>query len=269
MLKEKSIVLTGASSGIGRAIAQELTTAGANLILVGRNTDRLTQLGKTLGPQHKIVAADISTEQGLNSIVEHCQHHEQGIDILINAAGIPGFTDFEKMSKEQINNIIHINLTSTIILTQLLLPLLRKRIKPQIINIGSAFAGIAFPTFTVYSASKFGLRGFTEALRRELMDSDISVRYFAPRATETPFNNAEVGVLNRELKVNVDTPEQVAKEFLAFINTNKPRYSIGAPERFFAFLNSVFPSLVDKALFKQLPIIKKCLPNNHHANPPR
>jgi len=260
MIHGKTIVLTGASSGIGKAIAHELAISGAKLILIGRDSERLIALQKTLGDNHQTIVADISTEQGRTAIIEQCQQAENGIDILINAAGVPGFTGFEEMTEDQISNIIHINLTSTIILTQGLLPLLKARKEPQIINIGSAFAGIAFAGFAVYSASKFGLRGFTEALRRELMDTDIAVRYFAPRGTDTPFNNSDVGVLNRELKVNIDTPEQVAREFMGFINGKKPRYSVGGPEKVFTFLNNVFPSLVDKALFKQLPIIKRCLP---------
>lgn len=260
MVNGKNIALTGASSGIGKAIAHELAGAGANLILIGRDEERLTQVQQTLGGTHQALVADISTEDGRQSIVEACQGMESGLDILVNAAGVEGFTGFEDMSDEKITNIIHINLTSTIILTKALLPILRKNRESQIVNIGSAFAGIAFPGFTVYSASKFGLRGFTEALRRELMDSDIAVRYFAPRGTDTPFNNSDVAVLNKELKVNIDTPEQVAKEFMGFMQTNKPRYSVGRPERIFTFMNKVFPGLVDKALFKQLPVIKQCLP---------
>lgn len=262
MIIGKNVVLTGASSGIGKAIANELASAGAKLILIGRNEERLLQVQQSLGEKHQALVADISTEEGRNSIVKACQQVDSGIDILINAAGVEGFTGFEEMSQEQISSIIHINLTSTIILTQALLPILRENSQPQIINIGSAFAGIAFPAFAVYSASKFGLRGFTEALRRELMDSDIAVRYFAPRGTDTPFNNSDVAVLNRELKVTIDSPEQVAKEFIGFIRTKKPRYSIGRPEKIFTFMNNVFPSVVDKALFKQLAIIKRCLPKN-------
>jgi len=259
-MKGKVIVLTGASGGIGAALAHELAQAGAKLILVGRNEQALSELSTELGDGHTVLAADISTADGRNAILSHCNGLESGVDILLNNAGISGFVSFDKMDEDKIMSLININLTSTILLTQGMLPILSKKPASKIIVIGSAFGGIAFPGFTVYSASKFGLRGFTQALSRELADSSVDVRYFAPRATKTAFNDKNVDALNEALSVSVDEPSQVAKEFMAFINSGKKRYFVGWPEKLFSRINGAFPSLVDKAIGKQLATIKRCLP---------
>jgi len=259
IMKGKTILLTGASGGIGAALAYELAQAGAQLILVGRNKQKLTELTHALGEGHVILDCDIATVDGREVISNYCRELQTGVDILVNNAGIGAFVSFEKMSEEQITSLISVNLTSTILLTQVMLPSLRKKPTSQIINIGSAFGSIGFPGFAVYSASKFGLRGFTEALSRELSDSHIDVRYFAPRATKTALNDQYVDALNDALDTHVDAPSQVAKEFLGFLKSGKKRYFVGWPEKLFARINGIFPALVDQSIHKQLATIKRCL----------
>jgi len=261
MLTNKVILLTGANGGIGSALAHALTAAGATLILNGLEESRLTTLAEELGGEHEILVGNIATTDGRKTIATYCQQHETGVHMLINNAGIGCFESFINMDEEKVIALINVNLTSTMLLTQALLPILKTQQEAQIINIGSTFGSIGFPGFTVYSASKFGIRGFTEALNRELKDSSVSVRYFAPRATETTLNDTHVNALNTALKTTVDTPEQVANEFLAFIKSNDPRCFVGWPEKLFARINGSFPSVVDNAIGKQLPIIQRCLPN--------
>ena len=258
MLKNKVIVLTGAGGGIGSALTQVLSKAGASLILVGRDQQKLDGINQLLGTKHNVLIADIAITEGRQAIAAHCQQLDTGIHMLINA-GIGAFKSFETMDPSEVVRLININLSSTILLTQALLPLLNAQAEAQIINIGSAFGSIGFPGFAVYSASKFGLRGFTEALSRELRDGPVSVRYFAPRATKTLLNDSRVEALNQALKTPVDSPERVADEFLSFLQSKSLRYFVGWPEKLFARINGVFPSLVDSAIGKQLPIIKRCL----------
>lgn len=260
MYNNKVILLTGAGSGIGAAIAKELSELGAHLILVGRNQDKLETVQQQLPGQHDVLVADISSSAGRQAIKEHCEQLDNGIDILINNAGISAFTGFETMSEEKISSVININLTSTILLTQQLLPLLQAKSSAQIVNIGSAFASLAFAGFTVYSASKYGVKGFTEALRRELHGGTVDVRYFAPRGTKTPFNDANVDALNVAIKANIDSPEKVAAEFVSFLQSNKARHFVGWQERLFGRLNGLFPGLIDKALAGQHKAIMACLP---------
>ena len=260
MLKQKTIVLTGASGGIGSAIAHVLSESGALLILVGRNSEKLRQLNRQLGGQHSCVNADIASAEGRANLFNACYQQKQGIDILINNAGINDFAMLQQMTDERIDELVHVNLTAVMQTCGVLLPLLKSKPSAQIINIGSAFGGIGFPGFSVYCATKFGLRGFSEALHRELMDSGVTVSYFAPRATKTAINTDQVMQMNAELGTKMDKPEQVAYALVKFLhNSKKHRYFMGWPEKLFVRVNAVFPGIVDKSIFKQLPIIKRYL----------
>lgn len=259
MFTNKTILLTGANGGIGSEIAKLLSKAGATLVLVGLDETALQQLNQSLGSQHHTVKADISISEDRRSIVTFCQGLKEGVDIVINNAGVGQFSLFEDMDENQISSIININLSSTILLTQSLLPLLLTRPNAQIINIGSILGSIGFPGSSVYCASKFGIRGFTEALRRELMDTNIAIRYFAPRATNTTINTDKAVAMNNELGTKMDSVQQVASELMVFLTVDKSSQYLGWPEKIFVKINSVLPWIVDKSLSKQLPIIKRYL----------
>ncbi len=259
MFKGKTALLTGASGGIGSAIANALSEAGVTLILVGRNSQRLQILNDGLGSQHHSVTADISTISGRETLFEFCTQYENDIDFVINNAGISEFATLENTTSDDIYALINTNLTSQILLCQGLLPLLLKQKQAKIINIGSTFGSIGFPGFSVYCASKFGLRGFSEALGRELMDSSVSVSYFAPRATKTAINNDNIVKMNKELGTDMDEPALVADKLMLFLQSNKRHSYLGWPETLFVRINGLFPGIVDKSIFRQLPIIKRYL----------
>lgn len=263
MFKNKTVLLTGASGGIGSAFANALSNVGATMILVGRNTQRLQTLSENIGAQHHIVTADISMKSGRNHVISFCEQYENNIDFVINNAGISDFSTLENTCADDVDAIINTNLTSQILLCQGLLPLLLRQEQARIVNIGSTFGSIGFPGFSVYCASKFGLRGFSEALGRELMDSSVSVSYFAPRATKTTINNDIVVKMNNELGTKMDEPSLVAEELMIFLQSNNRRAYIGWPEKLFVRINALFPSIVDKSIFKQLPIIKRYLLKNN------
>jgi short-subunit dehydrogenase len=149
-----------------------------------------------------------------------------------------------------------LNVLAPMRLIQALLPILKSR-SSTIVNIGSGFGSIAFAGYCAYSASKFALRGFTEALRRELSDSSVQVLYLAPRATQTEMNSTAVIDMNKALGTAMDSPERVVDELMVLLAKSQRSRFIGWPERFFIKLNSVFPALVDKALAKQLAVIKQ------------
>jgi short-subunit dehydrogenase len=255
-IRGMNIVLTGATGGIGRAIASQLSREGATLILVARNDQRLTALVDELGGDHTAVPADLGDDEGRRKVVEACC--EAGIDMLINAAGINEFSLFEKQSASTIRAMLEVNLLSPILLTQDLLPVLRQQEQGRIVNIGSTFGSIGYPGFSGYCASKFGLRGFTEALRRELVDTNIRVSYVAPRATRTDLNSDTVVAMNDELGTAMDDPSLVAREVMSVIRgpANSDKY-IGWPEKIFVRINALFPALVDNSLRKQLPTIRR------------
>jgi short-subunit dehydrogenase len=260
MFKSKTIVLTGASGGIGAAIAKQLSDEGGLLILVGRDQVKLDKLNQDIGGQHHCLAVDLTTEEGRASLLGLCRQFESGIDMLINNAGISEFSLLKNTSCERVEQLITTNLISPILVCKALLSILEIQHQARIVNIGSTFGSIGFPGFSVYSSSKFGLRGFSEALRRELMDSNVSVHYFAPRATKTTINSNSVVLMNEELNTRVDSPELVAQNFIKFLRRHSASHFYqGWPEKLFVRINGLLPQLVDRSIFKQLATIKRYL----------
>lgn len=127
----------------------------------------------------------------------------------------------------------------------------------QIVNIGSTFGRLAFPGHSAYSAAKHGLRGWSEALRRELAGTGVAVTYVAPRATRTPLNDARVDALNAALKTRVDEPGAVAPRIVRAIARRRAEVQLGWPERLLVRLNALFPRLVDRGLAARLPLIRR------------
>lgn len=250
----KLTVLTGAGGGIGSAMANSLAGAGARLILVARDQARLEMLCNLLpGSGHCAVAADLVTEEGRAAVLAAC---DGKLDLLVNTAGVNHFGMLEQQSEQQLQQMLEVNVMAPMLLTQSLLAQLREN-AGTVVNVGSGFGSIGFAGYCGYSASKFALRGFTEALKRELADTGVTVQYLAPRAVDTAMNPPEVVAMNEELGNVTDSAEDVAKELMSLLHSQKRSRHMGGPERFFAKLNVLFPSVVDSALAKKLPIIRR------------
>ena len=258
--KTLTVLLTGASGGIGSAIAQELATQGHRVLLQGRNAARLQALRESLAnsEQHLVLAADLLDGEPRNALVQRCCSLPGGVDVLINNAGVSTFALLADMRDAAIANLLQTNLLVPMALTRDLLPLLERSDQGTVINIGSAFGHIGHPGFSVYGASKSGLHGFSEALRREVRDTGIRVHYLAPRAVDTELNTEAVNNLNRALGNKSDSPVWVARQCVNLLrsNTSRRRF-IGWPERLFIKVNALFPAVVDSALIKKMPLIRR------------
>ncbi|OIN01908.1 short chain dehydrogenase [Idiomarina sp. MD25a] len=242
------IVLTGATGGLGRELASQLTELGARLTLVGRNEAALTQLAKSL--QQDYWVADITQSNARNLLVEHLHSQSDTLPVtgLINNAGLAAEGVFEQQYS-QAEAMLTINLLAPILLTAELLPELKLR-RSFVLNVGSVFGSIGFPGQTLYCATKFGLKGFTESLRRELSDTSVHVMYTGPRAIKTGFNGPLMQALNARTKTTEDTPEVVAQCIIKQIEKGQIGRIIGFPEKLFVLLNSIRPQWLDGALFK-------------------
>ncbi len=179
-LKGKIIVVTGASDGIGKEIALRLAKEHTKLALIGRNEKRLKEVSlkaKKLGAsQVKIYSCDLRQTKKLASTVKTIIADFKGIDILINNAGIwHKVGPVENIKPEVIDETIQTNLLALIHLTRLFLPILKSRNEAAIINISSKSGTVAQEGQSVYSASKYGVRGFTEVLRTDLKSTKVRV----------------------------------------------------------------------------------------------
>ena len=259
-LKNARILLTGASGGLGQELACQLTDGGAALLLAGRDSGRLNALATSLGPGAASICADLERASGVAALAGAAR--EFGVNVLINNAGVSAFGLLENQEWAAIERVLATNLEAPIHLTHALLPWLKAQPQAAIVNIGSTFGSLPFPGFVAYSAAKAGLRGFSQALRRELADSLVAVIHLAPRAIDTPLNTDAVKALNRALKSQSDSPVDVARQVVAALRRGDGEHHFGFPERLFAWLNGVAPSLVDRALAGKLAIIKQHSPSS-------
>jgi len=250
-MKRYRALLTGASGGIGREIGRALAPHCDDLLLVGRDAGRLAESAAAAGPCARTLIADLATPQGRDAAVL------PGINLLINNAGAGEFAWLEGQSDAALSRIIETNVLAPMLLTRRLLPELGRRPEAWIVNVGSIMGYLGYPGHAAYCASKFALRGFSEALRRELADSAVRVLYLAPRATRTAMNGAGLCALNAELGVAMDEPAAVARELLRLLERPRPERLLGMPEKLFARLNQVLPGLVDRALLRQLSVIRR------------
>jgi short-subunit dehydrogenase len=250
-LAQASVVLTGASGGIGAASARALVAAGASVLLVARDRHRLSAFAQTLAAREGQVAAlavDLATTTGRTQLRDLAIARRA--NVLVNNAGIPCFGALEDIDDAKIALVAATNLVAPIALTRALLPHLRRQPEAIVLNIGSTLGRLGLPGFSVYAATKFGMRGFSESLRRELAGSGVDVLYLAPRATKTRFNDANVAEYNRATGTREDTPDAVARAVLRTLERNTPERQLGFPERFAVRLNGLVPRWLDGAFAK-------------------
>lgn len=245
ILSGKHAVVTGGNGGIGKELAANLRWAGADVTIIDRMAGKDT------------LQCNLADAAELDNICT--QLASQRVDILVNLAGLMYFGHFPQQGAEHLHTMLAVNLEAPMRLTQAVLPGMLERGNGQIVNIGSVFGALAFPHFATYSATKAGLKGFSEALRREYAGKGVSVTHIAPRAVKTPLNNAMITELHQRTKVTNDDPETVAGIIADAIINKRKNVTIGQPEGFFTRLNAVLPGLVDRALIGKRDIANDIL----------
>ena len=243
-LEESRILITGATGGIGSALTAKLRGQGCELLLHGNSRQGICN--------ENFVRADLTTPEGITRLVEAAVKFNA--NVLVNNCGVNDFGAFEEVD---IDRIININVVAPMKLTQALLPHLRFRKEAVIYNVGSTFGQIGYPGYVAYCASKHAIKGFSDALARELADSSVRVQYLSPRAVGTGMNGEAASALNVELGNAVDKPSEVAEIIARQISNGDSRVQIGFVESLQVRLNVLSPGIIDSALAKQLRQIKK------------
>ena len=233
----KDILLAGGAGGLGALLARRLEIEGASVCVL----DRVAPAGPAEFMRH-----DLSTPAGVEEAAAAVA--DRPFDILFNVAGIQHFGALEHQSPEHLVASYMVNLVAPVRLTQAALPRMRTRGSGQIVNIGSIFGSINFAHFVTYSSAKAGLRGFSQALRRELAGSGIDVTYVAPRAVRTPLHTAQVLEFARVTGMNMDQPQAIADRIVKVVAARKREAYLGFPEALFVRFNALLPGLVDRAL---------------------
>ncbi len=252
-LQGQTLLLLGASGGIGSALAKQVTAQGAELIIAGRNLRSLQQLAIQLPTKTQCIEADLSEQSGRELLMLALPNQ---IDGVIFATGTNDFTLFEQQDPRSIRQLFEVNTLLPMLLTRDLLT--RLKAKARLIYVGSTLGAIGYPGYAAYGATKAALKHFVQALRREMADSCLQFCYIAPRSTQTSMNSQAAQELNRVLGSKTDQPDWVAAQILQQLMAKRMHdQNLGMPERLFVRLNAWFPKILDLALHKQLSVIKQ------------
>ncbi|ACB96180.1 SDR family NAD(P)-dependent oxidoreductase [Beijerinckia indica] len=250
--EQKRVLITGAGSGIGRALAIEAANLGMSVAICGRRKSALEATGDLIDARRRplVISADITIAADRRRIADHIRDKWGALDVLVNNAGVIAGGPLEHVHDDALDRIFQTNVIGPIALTRDLMPLLAVARPSRIVNIGSVFGDIPYPGFSVYSASKFAMRGFSIALRRECERNGISVTYAAPRATKTDAADAFADLIVRS-RMQLESPDRVAERiWRAVINGDDSVYPSG-PERIYILIQRTFPRLIDWALRRQ------------------
>ena len=241
------ILITGASQGIGRALAIEAARQGAKVLATARQADLLREL-KSSGKTIETLAADVTVPADRQAMLDTMIRLFGGMDILVNNAGIGATGHFAEATEDRLRQVFEVNFFGLAELTRVCVPLLKSGTRPVVVNVSSIVGKRGLPGRSEYSASKFAVQGLSEALRAELAIYGIDVIVINPGLTQTNFSS---NMLERKSLLKVDhmrgmTAEQVAVASLWAIAKGKNEVTFTAQGKLFVFLSRFFPRLVDR-----------------------
>jgi short-subunit dehydrogenase len=239
-LSGRRALLTGATGGLGRAIATALAERGAKLALSGRSAEALEALAADLpGDGHQALAADLS-EPGA---AERLAAEAGAIDVLLANAGLPGAGRMEDFTPEQVQRALRVNLESPMLLAQALYPGMLERGSGHLVFVASLAGKAPAPRSSIYNATKFGLRGFALALRTDLAPRGIGVSLISPGFIREAGMFADSGA-EAPPGLGTSSPEEVAKATLRAIEANKVEIAVApARQRFLAHFGLASPGI--------------------------
>jgi short-subunit dehydrogenase len=242
-------IVTGASRGIGRALARELASRGLRVGLLARNRDALEEVATMLpGEDHIVLAADVGKRREVERAIERFAKRAEGLDILAANAGIAHYGRFADTDVERAEEMVKVNVLGTIYAVHAALPHLLERRRGHIVVTSSGAGLRAFPEAAVYGATKAADRGFAEALRHELAGTGVSVTTVYPGEVATDLHAHERDILP-DWRSNDDElpPGEVATAIADAIEADRRELAVPKIVRLLG-LNGVSPRLVDEIL---------------------
>ena len=254
--KDKVVIVTGGTDGIGKALVEELIKEGAKISTCARNHDKLYHL-QTQHPSAHLhtMVADVSNENDCRRFVEMTYKMFGSIDILINNAGISMRAELKDAAVDVIKRVMEINFFGAVYCTKYALPFITEK-KGTIVGVSSIAGYRGLPGRSGYSASKYALQGWMEAIRTELLESGVNVMWVCPGFTTSNIRNA---ALNKEGEAQGESPmdedkmmtaAECAKRILSAIEKRKRTVVMTFQGKQTVFMNKFFPALADKMVRK-------------------
>lgn len=259
-MKNKIVIVTGASSGIGKATALRFAQKGAHLVLAARSVAKLNILSEQLTPfgvEVLIVPTDVSIEADCKNLMDKALEKFGRIDVLVNNAGISMRAAFADIELDVLKKVMDVNFWGTVFCTRYAMASILKS-KGSIVGVSSIAGYKGLPGRTGYSSSKFAMHGFLESVRIENLKNGIHVLIACPGFTASNIRNT---ALNANGSVQGETPrdeqkmmqpEEVAKAMVAAVEKRKDRLTLTANGKLTVFLNKFFPKMVDKLVFNHM-----------------
>jgi short-subunit dehydrogenase len=245
------ILITGASQGIGRALADRAARRGACVVAVARSATLLQELKAQFSPgasNLEIVTGDITLPEDRQRMIDAAVQRFGGLDVLINNAGVGATGHFAEAGPERLRQIMEVNVFALIEMTRLALPLLKRGRTPALVNVSSVAGKRGIPARSEYSASKFAVEGFSEALRPELAKDGIDVIVVCPGLTQTNFSQ---NMIEQKARMPMDhmrgmTAEAVADATLRALERGSRQIVLTWQAKAIALVNRFLPGLADR-----------------------
>ncbi len=269
--KGRVAVITGASSGIGKCLALQLAQRGCHLALVDRDLQGLADTGSLVaqtGVDYSLHEQDVSDREGMVALAATIAQSHGGINMVFNNAGVTLIDRIESVDFDDFEWVMNINFWGVVYGTRAFLPYLRQADEAHIINISSLFGLVALPSQAAYNASKFAVRGFTEALKMELAGTQVGVSSVHPGGIKTSIvRNARIAEKTMAVSKNdydtffestaKTTPEKAAAEILKGIAKKRRRILVGMDAKIMDFVARLFPSSYEKLLGLEKPVLRR------------
>jgi short-subunit dehydrogenase len=254
-LRDARTLITGASGGIGRALAREFAARGARLVLNARRSEELGAVADELrsgGCEVETVLGDVTGPEVRQEMLRRADARFGGLDILVNNAGVGAFGRFEEADASRLRAIMEVDFFAAVELIRASLPILRRGTKPLVVNVSSILGQRAIPLAAEYCAAKFALRGLSESLRAELAPAGVGVLVVCPGTTETGFFDNVLEMKSklpwRKPGTRGTTPEYVAKQTAWAVEHDKAEIVPSRSGRLLLLANRLFPRIVDAAM---------------------
>ena len=244
-------IVTGASSGIGRALVSELVCGGARVVGLARREDRLRELADTLAATDRFawIVGDVTRREDRLAAIELCRQRFGGLDTLVNNAGVGAQGPFAEADEARLRQIMEVNFFAAAEFVRAALPHLREAKRPLIVNVGSVLGHTAVPGKSEYCASKFALHGLTDALRIELGREGIDVLLVSPSTTSSEFFNVAIdGTPGATSLTGAMTPESVARRIVVAMRGGRREIILSASGKLLVWLDRLCPPLASWAL---------------------